>query len=64
MTTKPHCPWCGRLNEGNAGDYHHRRDCRRRDVLLRIGELAQRGGTFFEMDKLRRELGDAEYTGD
>lgn len=58
------CPWCGRENEGNAGDYYHEKDCHRRDVLRRMDELSQRGGTKYLMEQLERELAEAAYTGD
>ena len=58
------CRWCGRPDEGNAGDYYHEKQCHRQDVLRRMDELSMRGGTFYEMEKLQRELAEASYTGD
>ena len=59
-----HCPWCGREDAGNAGDYYHEKDCHRRDVLRRMDILEQHGGDDAIMGRLERELAEASYTGD
>ena len=61
MTGK--CRWCGQVEAGNAGDYYHEKDCHRRNVLARI-DVAKLTDDQDEIDKLRRELHIASYTGD
>jgi len=51
------CKWCGREDEGNAGDYYHKHACHARDVLRRI-EIEGR------TPELLRELESARNVGD
>lgn len=55
------CRWCGRANEGNAGDYYHEKDCHRKDVLRRLDLARGRGES---TEALKEELERASYTGD
>jgi len=53
------CRFCGRENEGNAGDYYHYHSCWAQDVLKRMDSATPE-----QLPKLRRELEQARYVGD
>jgi len=61
-TPETKCRWCGRPDEGNAGDYYHEKRCHRWNVLRRI-EAAKKAGVHHDT-ALERELAEASYTGD
>lgn len=52
------CPWCGRVREGNAGDYYHEKGCQAKDCRRRIKEAEAL------LKKLKAELEMAELVGD
>lgn len=56
------CRWCGRFEEGNAGDYYHEKECHRRDVVRRMDSTDP--DDLEAMAKLEQELFEASYTGD
>ncbi len=51
------CPHCGRPDEGNAGDYYHRKECEARAIQRRID-------TEGDTPELREALERARYVGD
>lgn len=57
------CKYCGREDEGNAGDYYHQKDCEARHLSRTINEqgasLSQE-----ELAKLEKRLEQARYVGD
>jgi len=54
------CKWCGRQNEGNAGDYYHQKGCEARHLR----EMIRGTDDPIELNKLRKRLEMAEYVGD
>jgi len=56
---KGKCKFCGRPNEGNAGDHYHYHRCWQQDVRKRMDNAKPE-----EMKKLRREMELARYVGD
>ena len=62
VTTVIRCKWCGKPEEGNAGDYYHEMACHRKDVLRRIDKADPNDLSL--MARLQRELFRASYTGD
>lgn len=63
--TAKQCPYCGREDEGNAGDYYHQKRCEqtyvRNEIKLEEGKKEPNQG---KLRKLRRELERAYYVGD
>ena len=57
------CPYCGRPDKDKPGDYYHRKECERRNVLKRL-DAAKAAGDTEAIKKLRRELEAASYVGD
>lgn len=54
------CRFCGRKQEGNAGDYYHEKSCHSKDVLKRLKEETDPN----KIRILKRELELARYVGD
>jgi len=57
------CKYCGREDEGNAGDYYHQKDCEARHLFQAIND--QKASLSREqLTKLEKQLEQARYVGD
>jgi len=54
------CRFCGRQNQGNAGDHYHYHRCWQDDVSKRLQAATDQK----EIARLKRELEQARYVGD
>lgn len=57
------CPYCGRSDEGNPGDYYHHKDCEARALREKLAE-AERACDEEAIQELREALERARYVGD
>lgn len=57
------CKYCGREDEGNAGDYYHQKDCEAKH-LSQIIHDQKASLSREELAKLKRQLEQARYVGD
>ena len=53
------CLICGRPDQGNAGDYYHKKDCSARQYTKRLETCRED-----EKQELKKRLDQARYVGD
>lgn len=57
------CKYCGREDEGNAGDYYHQKECEARHLVTQLNDK-KASLSPEQLAELRRRLEIARDTGD